>query len=719
MPKGAHGPRPLTYSPGMVRVLMAGALVAGTLLVATPGPGAAEVAGPEHRLSVTGAGLGIYPTFDPATERFALTTTGETGGAVTVDATTDDPDGTVLLDGRPVSGPTVVTGLEAGDEVSVVFDDSAGREVHSLVYLPSGFPTLEVTTPAAGVAPGQVALTLSNFAKDGPGLHFLAVVDRNGVPAHVEQVIDAYDLKRQPDGRITVGQSTTTPGRTGVAVVVRDDHWREVTRYETVGLVHTDPHDSILLPDGSRFLQAYEANPETGLTDSIIQEVDAAGEVVFEWSSASLAGESVVTRPDYAHLNSMDLAPDGDVVASFRNLSAVLRIATTAHDGFQPGDIVWKLGGRDSDFTFVDDPYGGPCAQHAASLLPNGHVLLFDDGSGGLAGPLCVDPDDPAGPPHERPQSRAAEWALDPEAHTATLVWSYEPPGWYTWFMGSAWRLANGNTLIDWAADPRAIASEVDPSGRLQWELRQADGAGTANAYISYRAHLVDIPDAIEPELSTPFPADEPRFRYGEQVTVDYSCTDTGGSSLSSCEGGVAPGGMLDTTDPGGHVLRLVARDGAGNTTTVRRRYVVRRPPPSYRPDVAVRVPGGGYVGGGVYGGVQLLDAGIGPDDTVRATVRVRNDGNRTERFRLSGAAGGRSFAVRYVADGRPVTAQVVAGHFRTPSLRPGEAATLRLVVTATDRAVRGDRRVIAVRAVSPHLASRRDSAGLAVTVRR
>ena len=90
---------------------------------------------------------------------------------------------------------------------------------------------------------------------------------------------------------------------------------------------------------------------------------------------------------------------DGDVLASFRNLSQVLKIAWTAHDGFAQGEVVWRLGGRRSDFTFVDTDssfLGGPCAQHAATELPDGHILLYDDGSWPTV-PMCIDPANPPG----------------------------------------------------------------------------------------------------------------------------------------------------------------------------------------------------------------------------------------------------------------------------------------------------------------------------------
>ena len=87
--------------------------------------------------------------------------------------------------------------------------------------------------------------------------------------------------------------------------------------------------------------------------DSVIQHVTAAGAVDFQWSSAAYAEETTAAgNADYAHINSIDVQPNGDVLASFRHLSSVFLIASRAHDGHQPGDVIWKLGGRASTFSF-------------------------------------------------------------------------------------------------------------------------------------------------------------------------------------------------------------------------------------------------------------------------------------------------------------------------------------------------------------------------------
>ena len=86
---------------------------------------------------------------------------------------------------------------------------------------------------------------------------------------------------------------------------------------------------------------------------------------------------------------------------------------------------------------------------HDATLLENGHILLFDNGLG-------------------RDASRVIE--LDPI--TKKFVWLYQgeiPTDFYTRTNGSAQRLPNGNTLIAESCKGRAF--EITPEGRKVWEF--------------------------------------------------------------------------------------------------------------------------------------------------------------------------------------------------------------------------------------------------------
>ena len=92
--------------------------------------------------------------------------------------------------------------------------------------------------------------------------------------------------------------------------------------------------------DGSAYLMAYEPDDRSGeqLTGAVLQHLSAEGEVLFEWDAADHVDRAVEgtagTNPDWAHVNSVEVMDDGDLLVSFRHLSAVLKVARTAHDGF-------------------------------------------------------------------------------------------------------------------------------------------------------------------------------------------------------------------------------------------------------------------------------------------------------------------------------------------------------------------------------------------------
>ena len=145
-------------------------------------------------------------------------------------------------------------------------------------------------------------------------------------------------------------------------------------------------------------------------------------------------------RSEWTHGNGIAELPDGNILLSFRNISTVVRINR------QSGAIDWKLGAP---------PLSG---QHAPTPLPNGNILLFDNG------PFRVDTG-------AQPFSRALE--INP--NTKEIVWKYQDgtgPGSNHFFFSSrisnAQRLPNGNTLINDGLYGRFF--EVTTDGDVVWE---------------------------------------------------------------------------------------------------------------------------------------------------------------------------------------------------------------------------------------------------------
>ena len=159
-------------------------------LVFPPNLGTAAPAAPAapYEVTLSGAGAGMYPSFSPDVERYAITTTDATDGTVTVSVATTDPSVRVWVNGRPAPDATrTLTGVEAGDEISVFVSHDGTTTTYALVYLPAGFPTLHRVASGGSAdtpTPGMVMLTLAKWVQPSP--FFETAVDANGVPVYID-----------------------------------------------------------------------------------------------------------------------------------------------------------------------------------------------------------------------------------------------------------------------------------------------------------------------------------------------------------------------------------------------------------------------------------------------------------------------------------------------------------------------------------------------------
>jgi hypothetical protein len=317
---------------------------------------------------------------------------------------------------------------------------------------------------------------------------YVTIVDALGAPVWYVGVSSALsgDFQQQPDGTFTLAlddPSQRIPGLLeGAATINQYDvlgnllrSWSAISDANAMPdpatISATDVHDVRLQPNGDVLLLGFDELTQVDMTPfggiagasvvgDVLQRVTSDGRVVFSWDAfkhlsyenidrvSTNLGAAVV---DFTHANAVDVMQDGSYLLSLRNLSQALKIDPTT------GEILWKLGGSDSSFTFVNDPLVGFSCQHAvrgvASTDGLTHIILFDDGPG-----------------HIPPQSRAVEYALDVTAKTATLVWSsLDSPPLYTDVLGNAQRLPNGNTVVSFG---QALhVHEVDGSGKVLWDL--------------------------------------------------------------------------------------------------------------------------------------------------------------------------------------------------------------------------------------------------------
>lgn len=248
--------------------------------------------------------------------------------------------------------------------------------------------------------------------------------------------------------------------------VIVDASYREIARVRGAGGLSIDMHEFQITPQGTALFTCYPrevtadlravGGPRAGtVLESVIQEVDVgSGRLVHEWRSLDHvpiweSQKPVTESYDYLHVNSIEITPDGDLLVSGRHTWTVYKLDR------QTGDVIWRLGGKRTDYGF--DPDTLFAWQHDARLHARSQLTIFDNGSDG---PLTT----------ER-QSRALVLSLDEPTRTVTRTRVYtQPQRLSASSMGSVQTLPDGNVLVGWGIAPSI--SEFSADGRLLLELR-------------------------------------------------------------------------------------------------------------------------------------------------------------------------------------------------------------------------------------------------------
>jgi arylsulfate sulfotransferase len=362
-------------------------------------------------------GLSVLPALFAASLISSCTKTGKSVGSLSIDSTTVDTltQSVYTLDstGRPTKGIIVtspfdlsITSATPGQGLLLIMDQS-GRVLQ------------KQATPGS-------AFGLERWTINGQARYTYIVNDPSA-----------------PRGSI-VGQNA------GYAVIA-DSNLRELQRVDFVPFGTNlfpvgqplDAHEFVLISDNHYIGLCYTArvvanvpgylNPAPGgalVIVPIIEEVDN-GAVVWTWDAStdtSFYGNSVegnifsnsTSAQDYIHMNSLFIDPrDGNLLCSMRNQDQIIKIDR------HTGAIVWRLGGKNSDFPLASDQVF--LRQHHATLTDNNQtLLLFDDGEATL-----------------RSYSRIVEFHLNETAKTITGSKYFDIPEPFSGIMGSVQKIGD------------------------------------------------------------------------------------------------------------------------------------------------------------------------------------------------------------------------------------------------------------------------------------
>jgi hypothetical protein len=319
--------------------------------------------------------------------------------------------------------------------------------------------------------------TVYSLRNDNPsdGYHFLEknyigycyimIIDNYGTPLFYRKLEhNAHNFSLQPAGCLSYFIENQR------CYAILDSLYNFTGTYKMKNGYYADSHDFILLENGHSFMIAYDrqligmdtviegGSPDATVVGLVIQELDEDQNLIFQWRSWDHfsildTDESVIDLTsqyvDYVHGNSLDIDSDTSLLLSSRNLNEVTKIHR------QTGEIIWRLGGKNNQFTFINDSRGF-ALQHSAKKLENNNLILFDNGKIGVAD-----------------YSRGIEYELDETNYTAHLVNEFKhDSSVFAIVSGHMQRLSNGNTLISWGKNlGKYVSTEFKPDGTITNDL--------------------------------------------------------------------------------------------------------------------------------------------------------------------------------------------------------------------------------------------------------
>jgi hypothetical protein len=351
-------------------------------------------------------------------------------------------------------------------------------------------PLVTVDSSSPGQAPGYI------FAApySGPGQYGPMIFDSSGNLVWFDPLppgIEAANLQvDQYEGKPVLSWWQGYIPQQGFGqgeVVLADSSYRQILRLRAGNGLRADLHDFHITSRDTALFTAFDpircdlsqvGGPRDGAaTDSLLQEIDVKTSLVRrEWhpldhvslsQSYSTPTKSSTQWPfDYFHLNSIAPRPDGSLLISARNTSALYELSGTT------GQVAAQIGGKHGSVAL--GPGTATFYQHDAEELPGGELSIFDNGA----------------VPKIHHQSRGIVERLEPGSGKVTLLAQYlHPKPLIAGSQGNMQTLTGGDVFIGWGAVP--YFSEYAPSGAL---LFDAHLPGRSQSYRGYRFQWTGTP---------------------------------------------------------------------------------------------------------------------------------------------------------------------------------------------------------------------------------
>lgn len=375
-----------------------------------------------------------------------------------------------------------IINLEDNSYIKVINEDKENyfkdyKEALNNDELPADFPTLDIkvnNNPKDGYM--LVAPRVANNSGFG---NYLIILDKNGVPIKYRPTTpNSFNFKQQDNGLYAVAETFgshlgITGNGTRANIRIFDKDLNLLESFQMGNGYIAGPHEFMIQPNGNFICVAQNpipmdmskivegGNPNAFIVSNVIQEFDKDKNCIFQWRAIDHIEitESYLKLTDpvisYAHINALEVDRDGNWLISPRHTASIMKINRLT------GEIMWRFGGKKTDFTVIGDEKNGPeyfSYQHDIRRLKNGDITFFDNGN------------------LKTPQySRGVRYRLDEENKIATLVWQYRnTPDVYAGQQGSVQTFDDGSYLIGWGTATQANQvglTELDPQGNKTFEL--------------------------------------------------------------------------------------------------------------------------------------------------------------------------------------------------------------------------------------------------------
>lgn len=306
-----------------------------------------------------------------------------------------------------------------------------------------------------------------------------------------------FDLKMQPNGQITYHMLAN-----GSAHYVMDSTLTVVDTLTCKDGLTSDSHELRITEDGYRYhlcidyrtmnldtlmsINNEQMSSQALVQGNTIQIVDPNDQLIYQWNAFDYLsiGDMDYTNlndtayVDWTHANSIDMDDNGNMIMSIRNFNEVINISR------QDSSIIWRLGGKHSDFVFANDTLQFKL-QHHATWQPNDRITILDNGTY-----------------HNPPVARAIEYELNATNDTVDLVWEYRK-NIESVSLGSHQVLPNGNHLINWGGD---VNNFYSPIVEVDDNYNEVLNIEFPPSFFSYRAFCYDLPWQVKrPEITCGF----------------------------------------------------------------------------------------------------------------------------------------------------------------------------------------------------------------------